>query len=195
MAAWIFGRPTKCTFNSMARAAACGSRQKSRTPSCSMPRPARVWGISGPCACGMGVLCSAWRPANSMGLASFSFSSNSAPSVVGAGDGLWSFPTMLLITTRDSKPWREKHADRFVLDFLPPYSPELNPIERVWKLTRRRCLHNRYFENLKDIISAVEMEFANWTTRNAQPFRIPNATLVHLQREILEVILQGKPLL
>src|SRR5438034_3701942 len=26
---------------------------------------------------------------------------------------------------------------RFALDFLPPYSPELNPIERVWKLTRR----------------------------------------------------------
>src|SRR3954451_5471823 len=23
------------------------------------------------------------------------------------------------------------------------YSPELNPIERVWKLTRRLCLHNR----------------------------------------------------
>src|SRR6266851_7857987 len=41
------------------------------------------------------------------------------------------------------KSWREKHADRFALDFLPPYSPELNPIERVWKLTRRRCLHNR----------------------------------------------------
>ena len=31
---------------------------------------------------------------------------------------------------------------------------------------RRRCLHNRYFENLKDIVSAAETEFANWTTRN-----------------------------
>jgi transposase len=29
----------------------------------------------------------------------------------------------------------------FRLDFLPPYSPDLNPIERVWKLTRRLCLH------------------------------------------------------
>jgi hypothetical protein len=27
--------------------------------------------------------------------------------------------------------WREKHADRFTLDYLPPYSPDLNPIERV----------------------------------------------------------------
>jgi transposase len=63
-------------------------------------------------------------------------------------------------------PWREKHAHRLALDSLPPYRPELNPIERVWKLTRRHCLHNRYFENLRDIITAVEAEFANWTTRN-----------------------------
>jgi hypothetical protein len=41
--------------------------------------------------------------------------------------------------------WREQQAPHFSLDFLPPYSPELNPIERVWKLTRRLCLHNRYF--------------------------------------------------
>ena len=38
--------------------------------------------------------------------------------------------------------WRDQQAPQFRLDFLPPYSPELNPIERVWKLTRRLCLHN-----------------------------------------------------
>jgi hypothetical protein len=27
------------------------------------------------------------------------------------------------------------------LDYLPPYSPALNPIERVWKLLRRLRLH------------------------------------------------------
>jgi len=30
-----------------------------------------------------------------------------------------------------------RHRDRLRLDFLPPYSPELNPIERVWKLLRK----------------------------------------------------------
>jgi len=68
--------------------------------------------------------------------------------------------------SRLHRPWRDQHAHDFALDFLPPYNPELNPIERVWKLTRRRCLHNRYFENLQDVISAVESEFATWTTRN-----------------------------
>ncbi len=64
------------------------------------------------------------------------------------------------------KPWREKHTDRFVLDYLPPYSPELNPIERVWKLTRRQCLHNRYFSHLDEVIDAVESEFGTWARRN-----------------------------
>ena len=45
------------------------------------------------------------------------------------------------------KLWRAQQAPGFVMDFLPPYSPELDPIERVWKLTRRLCLHNRYFTN------------------------------------------------
>ena len=68
--------------------------------------------------------------------------------------------------SRLHKLWREQQTNHFALDFLPPYSPELNPIERVWKLARRRCLHNRYFANLQDISTAVEEEFANWTTRN-----------------------------
>ncbi|NUO10491.1 MAG: transposase [Candidatus Brocadia sp.] len=36
----------------------------------------------------------------------------------------------------------EIHCDNLWLEFLPPYSPKLNPIERVWKLTltRRLCM-------------------------------------------------------
>ena len=46
------------------------------------------------------------------------------------------------------KQWRQNCSDRFSIEFLPPYSPELNPIERVWKLTRRLAIHNRYFPSL-----------------------------------------------
>src|SRR4051812_30247712 len=62
--------------------------------------------------------------------------------------------------------WRDQQAPQFRLDFLPPYSPELNPIERVWKLTRRLCLHNRYFGFLDGVVSAVEDQFAEWTKSN-----------------------------
>jgi len=64
------------------------------------------------------------------------------------------------------RDWREQKARRFRLDFLPPYSPELNPAERIWKLTRRLCIHNRYFHSLADVTRAVETEFANWTKPN-----------------------------
>ena len=70
------------------------------------------------------------------------------------------------------KPWRRKVASHFRLHFLPPYSPELNPIERVWKLTRRRCLHNRYFAVLDEVITAVEPTFKMWSR--------PNTTLQRL---------------
>lgn len=68
--------------------------------------------------------------------------------------------------SRLHKLWREQQAPGFVLDFLPPYSPELNPIERVWKLTRRLCIHNRYFAKLEEVIMAVEAQFDTWTKRN-----------------------------
>jgi len=60
------------------------------------------------------------------------------------------------------RAWREEHAPDFALWFLPPYSPELNPIERVWKLVRRLCLHNRYFPTLDSVSTAAETQFARW---------------------------------
>jgi transposase len=64
------------------------------------------------------------------------------------------------------RDWRQQKAQRFRLDFLPPYSLELNPTERVSKLTRRLCVHNRYFPTLSDVALAVETEFAKWTGSN-----------------------------
>jgi transposase len=62
--------------------------------------------------------------------------------------------------------WRRRQATKFILDFLPPYSPELNPIERLWKLTRKLCLHNRYFPFLEEVIQSVESQFCEWASGN-----------------------------
>ena len=64
--------------------------------------------------------------------------------------------------------WRKDHEHHFRLDFLPPYSPELNPIERVWKLTRRLCLHNRYFPELALVVKSVESTFNEWGKNNSE---------------------------
>jgi transposase len=67
---------------------------------------------------------------------------------------------------RVHKDWREACSDKFSLEFLPPYSPELNPIERVWKFTRRACTHNIYFPAIDDIVTAVEPQFDQWRNRS-----------------------------
>ena len=64
------------------------------------------------------------------------------------------------------KEWREQKRRQFALEFLPPYSPELNPIERVWKLTRRRATHNRYFSTLQELASSIEKVFNSWGNDN-----------------------------
>jgi transposase len=55
---------------------------------------------------------------------------------------------------------------RLQLLYLPPYSPELNPIERVWKLTRRLCTHNRYFPDLDDLRTLVADQLRVWWKPN-----------------------------
>ena len=39
--------------------------------------------------------------------------------------------------------------------FLPPYSPELNPVERLWKTIKKNTLHNRLYDTLKQLEKAV----------------------------------------
>ena len=64
--------------------------------------------------------------------------------------------------------WRQEHQGCLALDFLPPYRPELNPIERVWKRARRNCLHNVYFPKLARVVETVEAQFAKWSEPNAE---------------------------
>jgi len=52
------------------------------------------------------------------------------------------------------------------LDPLPPYSPDLNPIERVWKLLRRLRIHNVYFETLEHLTQEVTAQLVEWSRPN-----------------------------
>ncbi len=40
--------------------------------------------------------------------------------------------------------------------FLPPYSPNLNLIERVWKFLRSKCLNAKYYATFAEFIKGVE---------------------------------------
>lgn len=44
--------------------------------------------------------------------------------------------------------------DNITLLSLPPYAPELNPIENVWQYLRQNFLANRVFDNYEAIVEA-----------------------------------------
>ncbi len=59
------------------------------------------------------------------------------------------------------------------LIFLPPYAPELNPVERVWLRLRERYLSLRLFADLDDIIDGC---CDAWNRLTAEPGRIASLT-------------------
>jgi transposase len=48
---------------------------------------------------------------------------------------------------------------------LPPYSPEFNGIEGVWKTTKRATTHNRFFPTVEARDAALTATFENFIAR------------------------------
>ena len=50
----------------------------------------------------------------------------------------------------------EKAAELGIeLLFLPPYSPNLNLIERLWKFVKKQVLYSKYYERFEDFKTAI----------------------------------------
>lgn len=64
------------------------------------------------------------------------------------------------------KPLLHRYRKVLTFLFLPPYSPQLSPIERVWKLARRLATHNQYFATLPAVLDAVNACFKRWERPN-----------------------------
>lgn len=54
------------------------------------------------------------------------------------------------------KSFLEKHQDVLTLLFLPPYSPDLNLIEGLWKWMKATVIHNVFLSNVGQIRKAVQ---------------------------------------
>ena len=83
----------------------------------------------------------------------------------------------------DNAPWHKKawrliwkerrpeYADirsKMICLLLPPYSPDLNPIEQVWRITRREVTHNRYFRGLQDLTERLDQYFDRFKEANSK---------------------------
>jgi len=47
---------------------------------------------------------------------------------------------------KDLWTWLKEKQTYINVINLPPYSPELNAVERIWNYTRKNATHNKYFE-------------------------------------------------
>lgn len=50
----------------------------------------------------------------------------------------------------------EKHSKYIAIEFLPPYSPELNPIETCWKITRAAVTNSKFYKTLDELQESLE---------------------------------------
>jgi hypothetical protein len=80
------------------------------------------------------------------------------------------YPEVVLLI--DNAPWHAgKPIDAALRDNphlrfkrLPSYSPQLNPIERLWKALRRRATHNRLFDRLADLKRSIRASLCYYQT-------------------------------
>jgi hypothetical protein len=58
-------------------------------------------------------------------------------------------------------------------DTLPPYSPELNPVERIWLYLRERFLSHRVLADYQAVLDAT---CEAWNALVAEPGRLASLT-------------------
>jgi len=56
----------------------------------------------------------------------------------------------------NKKVWELAEELDIELLYLPSYSPNLNLIERLWKLVKAKCLRNQYYEEFEDFKGAID---------------------------------------
>ena len=59
-------------------------------------------------------------------------------------------------TSKYMRAFFAKHADRVTTFQLPSYSPDYNPIEKLWKKIKERGVHMHYFPTFEALRSKVD---------------------------------------
>lgn len=79
----------------------------------------------------------------------------------------WHKKTIRLIET-EKQPEYEDICNSVTFIKMPPYSPDLNPIEQVWRVTRRENTHNVFFDAVSSLEETVDSAFDLWSMPNDQ---------------------------
>ena len=78
------------------------------------------------------------------------------------------YPDIKIVIVLDNARYNYAKATRafaeengILLLFLPPYAPNLNIIERLWKFSKKHLVNNRYHEKYSQFYDATERFFNN----------------------------------
>lgn len=70
-----------------------------------------------------------------------------------------SYPNERIILVCDGAAWHKANAliipENIRLVFIPPYTPEMNPIEQIWKEIRKRGFKNEIFQTLNKVVERL----------------------------------------
>ena len=67
-------------------------------------------------------------------------------------------------TSAATQAFLAAHRDRITVEPLPSYSPDYNPIEYLWKKTKKRATHNQYFKEFAALTMSVDKALAYFAT-------------------------------
>lgn len=65
----------------------------------------------------------------------------------------------MILLCCDGAAWHKSGAlnlpENIILHYLPPYTPEMNPIEQIWKEIRKRGFRNEVFSTLEKVVDRL----------------------------------------
>jgi putative transposase len=69
------------------------------------------------------------------------------------------FPDDIIVIVCDGAAWHKSGTlvvpKNIILRYLPPATPEMNPIEQIWKELRKRGFRNEIFHTLDHVIDSL----------------------------------------
>lgn len=69
------------------------------------------------------------------------------------------YPDDMILLCCDGAAWHKAKAlivpDNILLCYIPPYTPEMNPIEQIWKEIRKRGFKNEIFATLEKVVDRL----------------------------------------
>lgn len=75
------------------------------------------------------------------------------------GRAVKKYPDDVILLCCDGAAWHKANAlcvpENIRLFFIPPYTPEMNPIEQIWKELRIMGFHNEVFSTLENVVNRL----------------------------------------